>query len=546
MGAGQRPSLPPCTHFPELEAVTRKIPSYLRLHQDRSSAATTLAKASVPRSPGKNAQRAADPIADFWQAYDLATGWRLDAAHDPRTQAAVSQPIALGALAEAANRLASSYQDSLAALRRQGAELATYAFSAQDTTGGSGIGCDRAESLSERLQQRLQHAVAATGCDTAALYTLNEATTRLKTRAVVGLSIEHLLAGSRSLRGSRGDLEALVNEVVAIDDLAGSLSTTWNSPADFPSAMIVKLEQDDLPIGTLWFWSSQPRSFTTQDTAAAKLAAEMIAGELSAARAQSQQEQRRGQEQETSERQTVRAVGQWQMRQMPPAMELAPGCVVDGWAESPKSWACSWHAWDVLPDGKISLALAQAAETELAGAMIAATARAAWAAHSAYRHSVAEMLARISDSLWSTNTGDQLVAMLYAQWDPDSGEGEFASAGDMQAIIVDQRGYRPLCHAAASPLLASSPDGQWASHRFRLQPGEALVAVNAAVLHRRYGISQTRWAQAAREALQQPAAPILATIRRQLAGKNSPEERAGVVLQYRERCLDRFRPAAPR
>ncbi len=61
--------------------------------------------------------------------------------------------------------------------------------------------------------------------------------------------------------------------------------------------------------------------------------------------------------------------------------------------------------------------------------MIAATARAAFASHSNYRHSAADMLRRINDTLWQTNTGDQLLAMLYIKLDPETGAGELASAG---------------------------------------------------------------------------------------------------------------------
>lgn len=512
----------------------KSIPSYLRLHQDQKSDPS-----ARPLSASK-ARRQPDPIADFWYAYDLAQGWRVDAAHPSRASdtAATTKPTSFAALANAATQLATSYQESLDALRRQEAELAAYAFSTDTAT--EGCGGVLGQSLYERLQHLLQQATTACGCTAAALYTLDDETTLLKTRAVVGLPANHLLQETRALRGSRGDLEALVNDVVVIDDLAGALATTWNSPADFPSAMIVKLEQDDLPVGTLWFWSSEARSFTAQDAAAAGLSAIAIAAELSKVRGSRKQAQGK------QSRESIRAVTQWQMRQMPPAMELAPGCVVDGWAESPQNWACSWHAWDVLPDGRVSLALAQAEETQLDGAMVAATARAALTAHSHYRHTAADMLSRVSDSLWATNTGDQLLSLLYAQWDPESGEGQLASAGSMQAIIVGKRGYRPLVHGNGSPLLASSPDARWTSHDFRLQPGEALVAVNAAVLDSLHGISQTRWAKVAREALGQPSSPILAAIRRQLADKQSPWEHAGVVLHRHEQTVKGFRPAAPR
>jgi hypothetical protein len=226
----------------------------------------------------------------------------------------------------------------------------------------------------------------------------------------------------------------------------------------------------------------------------------------------------------------LQAAAQWQMRQLPPAMELAPGYLVDGWTESPRPWACSWHAWEILPDGTIALALAQADPTELHGAMIAATARAAFAAHSNYRHSVTDMLSRVSDSLWQTNTGDQIVSMLYAHVNPETGEGRIASAGSIQAIIAGGRGFRPLCSGTQSDPLASRIDCRLAHTEFRLQGGEVLSAVNRGVLDPTVGLAQNAWADVVRQAVVQPSAPVLPAIRRALADKPLELERAGLTL----------------
>jgi hypothetical protein len=211
-------------------------------------------------------------------------------------------------------------------------------------------------------------------------------------------------------------------------------------------------------------------------------------------------------------------------------MEIAPRIIVDGWTESPRPWACSWHAWDVLPDGKISLALAEADPTQLDGAMIAATARAAFAAHSNYRHSVTDMLSRLNDSLWQTNTGEQIVSLLYAQIDPDTGEGVFASAGKIQAIIASRLGFRPLCSGNQAEPLGKGVDGRYPCVEFVLQPGEVLVAVNSGVLDPTTGLSQSEWAACVRRAIAQKDRPVLPEIRRALAEKRPNLERSGVML----------------
>jgi hypothetical protein len=525
--------------------VTKTIPSYLRLHSGSK------------KSSGSAASAALDPIAKFWHAYTNATGWRVDPSRGRRRSPgsagvvdgtsvknakrsltlrpavdhallgdaasladmpSVSEELA-ERLAVAASELANEYRLLIEAHRHQEAELAAAAIPAETTDEGSRIG--------DRLQKILTQAIRATGSDSAAIYMLDEQTTSLKMRASVGLPSSRLLAPARPLRGSRGDLESLVCDVVLIDDLEGTLSATWNSPEAYPSAIVVRIEDEDLPVGTLWIWSDARRTFGECEGASAQLAATAIASEL----AKSKMSRQRHRWAVTSN--SIQTAAQWQMRQLPPAMELAPGYFVDGWTESSRPWACSWHSWEILPDGTIAIALAEAEETQLDGAMIAATARAAFAAHSNYRHSVTDMLSRVSDSLWQTNTGDQIVSMLYAHLDPDSGEGQIASAGSIQAIIAGQRGFRPLCSGSQSDPLASRVDCRLASSAFRLQSGEVLVAVNRSVIHPEMGLGQDVFASVVREAIGHDGSPVLSSIRRALAEKPATWERAGLMIHRR-------------
>ena len=521
----------------ETFAVTKTtIPHYLRLH-------------AGPRQPRPFTSRAAmDPVSRFWQAYTEATGWRVapfGGEHTGGAAAAVEQtprcirlrPVIdnalmgdLDALAQlpvvrrdAAEQLALAgaelsrlFQQSLDAFEQQEAELAATATPVASTRAK--------DPIAARLQRVLDRALAATGCDAAAIYMLDEQTTTLKMRACAGLPQTRLLRPARPLRGSRGDLESLVRDVVLIDDLCGTQSTTRNSPEPYPAAIVVRLEEDELPIGTLWLWSHDPQNLSQRDAAAAQVAAVAVAAEL--ARTKLSRERHRW----ALTNGTIQSATQWQMRQLPPAMELSPGYFVDGWTESARPWACSWHSWEILPNGLIAFALAEAESDELCGAMIAATARAAFAAHSHYRHNVTEMLARLSDSLWQTNTGDQIVSMLYGHLNPENGEGSVASAGSCQAIIAGGRGFRPVCSGLQSDPLASRIDCRLAQTEFRLQPGEALVAVNPGVLDTATGLTQAAWADAVRQAVVKPDCPILPAIRRALADRPLERERAGLMV----------------
>ncbi len=521
--------------------MTRTIPPYLRLHN------------APARDNSRNFELSVDPISQFWKAYTDATGWRVDRSHSsnpsdlgakskpataknsvaiPRLLPAYDGSIAGDAdshldspsvnrdlaeqLAAAATELASRLEQTQAAYRTQEAELAV----TSTPTGTPDQSC----RLLERLERLLKRAAAATGCDAAGVYLLDNDTTTLKLRASYGLAADRIAAPPRTLRGSRGDLESLVRDVVLIDDLVGTLSTTWNSPEKYASGIVAKIEEDDMPIGTLWLWSKEPQEFSERDGAAAQLASLSLANELS--RAALHRERAKWNLTSTS----IKAATQWQMRQLPPAMELAPDIVVDGWTESPRPWARSWHAWDVLPDGTIALAFAEASLREMDAAMIAATARAAFAAHSNYRHTAAEMLRRVSDSMWQTNTGDQLLSMLYVKLDPETGEGEFASAGFLQALITSKRGYRPLYNGNEAAPLGSHIDCRMYQSEFTLHAGEAIIGLSSSILDDRFGIRQTELAAVARDSISLKNTPILSAIRRTLAHKPLEEERAGVML----------------
>lgn len=513
--------------------MTKTIPAYLRLHNGPVRTALNASNAPL------------DPVAQFWHAYTSATGWRVDLSHSRRqakagaidageiaVSPAPTDPLASDStsiwdipavsrgsaqqLAAAGIGLVQRVQESIAMIRRQEAELAASA-AVGDTLEESGV-------LADRLEGLLSWAAAATGCDVAALYLLNDDTTALKLRASFGLPASRLLAPARPLRGSRGDLECLVRDVVLIEDLDASLVGGWNSPEAFPSAIVVRIEEDDLPIGTLWLWSKRPCEFSSREGAAARLATAGISAEL--ARTKLERQRHRW----TETQRSVQAAAQWQLRQLPPAVEISPGIVVDGWTESPRPWACSWHAWDVLPDGMIALALAEAEPARLDGALIAATARAAFAAHGNYRHSVTDMLSRVNDSLWQTNSGEQVVSMLYAHLNPETGEGKVASAGSIQAIIASSRGFRPLRSGTQGEPLGSGLDGRFSAVEFRLQPGEVLVAVNAGVLEAETGLSQSEWADCVRQAMAPNDQQVLSAIRRALAAKPAQRERGGLML----------------
>ena len=446
--------------------VTKTIPNYLRIHRGNKPTTTQV----IPPH---------DSMRCFWDAYSDVTGWRIDqrasrndvmellpAVNTETSEMGVSATVsklAASRLAESAARLAEELQRNREAMRRQEVELASRA-PIMATDG------DRAR-VADRIEKTLADAAAACRCDAAAIYLLDEETQFLKARAVFGLPTQRLEEQARPLRGSRADLEAMVEDVVMIEDLNASSLDAWNSPEPFSAGICAAIPSDGIPIGTLWLFSDEKTAFSSAETATARFAASQIGLELAQARVGSQDELK-------NLREPVRDLAQWQYESLPVGATVAEGWRVDGLIESPNDWATGWHVWDVLPDGTVMIAIAESVDQSVKGAMSAAIARAALSAHTGYRHTSAQLIQCISDTLWQTSTAEQLMSILYARVDPESGEGEIVSAGSISAMIASRYGFRPMLDGPSDPL-NTHIDARAVVKTFRLLKGETLMAYTA-------------------------------------------------------------------
>ncbi|TWU08458.1 Stage II sporulation protein E (SpoIIE) [Stieleria varia] len=493
-------------------------PPYLRVHHGPRPSAT-----QRPVTPNASEQ--------FWTAYSAVTGWRVDrpgrgehvtvrpaiewdmiAGPDDESLPAVSQSKAQ-MLADCAAEMSREIDELKAVIRRQEAELAARASVLS--------GPDAQIALADQVEATLQQAIAACGFDAAAIYLLDDDTQFLKARAVVGLPSDRLENKPRALRGSRADLEAMVQNVVLIEKADGGVIDTWKCPEKCGSAICAALMKGDLPIGTLWLFSSRETELSDADSAIAKMTATQLTLQLSAAASERRERLHR------VDFRSIRDIAHWQHAGLPTVDQIAQGWKADGMLESPLDWATGWHTWDILPDGTMMIAMAEADDKSAAGAMVAATARAALTAHCGYRHTPLQLMQRINDTLWQSSTADQLLSMLYARLDVSSGEGELVVAGNISAIVGSRFGYRPLADGKAQPL-ASALDINAFSTTFHLSPGEILLAYGSGVAAD--GISQCVLGEAMKRSAEQGNLMPLPAIRRAFADYLNENERGLMTL----------------
>jgi hypothetical protein len=331
---------------------------------------------------------------------------------------------------------------------------------------------DEEPHLAERLETVIKSGAEAVGCQAAGLYLLDEHTSHLKLRAAWNLPQERLLAEPRPLRGAVADLEALVGHAVVLEDT--SLLPHWRSPEDFPAAVCVPVSSPTTPLGTLWIFSDKRRDFSPHETnlveiIAGRLAADLEREMLLAAGVQTRQDDRQ-----------LDAAGRWLAGRLPSVAPLVEGYEVAGWTRHAGEIGGTFHDWSVLPDGRLALAIGEAAGSSIEAGLGVASLHAAIKAHAGYRHRASEMLSRVNDTLYAASPGDQRAGLAYVLIDPDSGKTEIALSGHVAGLVLraDQR------HVVRrrGPLLGESPDAAFRAERFVLEPGGTLLLLSSGAL----------------------------------------------------------------
>jgi hypothetical protein len=138
---------------------------------------------------------------------------------------------------------------------------------------------DESVRLASRLRDVLKTgAKALGGFDAAALYLLDDETTRLKIRALWGLPTDRFLDPPRPLRGARADVEALLGSAVVLNE--AYLAEAWKAPEDFDCSLCVPVASETTILGTIWYFSNKKREIETRELETLELIAGRVVAEL--------------------------------------------------------------------------------------------------------------------------------------------------------------------------------------------------------------------------------------------------------------------------
>ncbi len=422
---------------------------------------------------------------ELLRAFQTATGWSMQykgpaASHKGLAASAASEskisnlqiskspnPKSLSPTPidrDAAQRLAGSIAevldelfDTRDALHRREAELAA----------GVPLVPHRREEkhLAMRLEAVLRAGVEAVGCDAAALYMLDEATSELKMRSSCGLPFDRLTAPPRPLEGALADLEALLGHAVVLDD--STAMRTWNMPENFPAAVCVPVSTPTTLLGTLWVFANQPRDFNDRETNLL----EVIAGRL-AADLEREMLLRTGVDGAKLQQQ-IAAAERLQCNELPAIAPMLDGWNLAGRTIQSGNVGGAFHDWFSLPDGLTAVAVGRAAEQGVAGALTAGGVKTALRSHAKYQRQVEPVMQQVNLTLWTGSAGDRHAALLFGLIETATGRVCCASAGRPSAILLSGEGWQSL--GRSSVMLGESPETRFEPFDHELQPGEALV-----------------------------------------------------------------------
>ena len=356
-------------------------------------------------------------------------------------------------------RILTELQSTRRALWQREAELATAIPVVSDQ--------EDASQLASRIQSVLRGTVECLDGTAAALYLLDDATSKLKLRSHWGLPHLRFVEPARPLRGAMADLEALTGKAVVLEDTREF--PHWNVPEEYLSAICVPVTGPNAILGTLWFFCERVRDFSSQDTQLVEMSAGRLATEL----------ERRVLLNAVDDNQSLQnqqeAIQQWvqdRARIVPP--------MLDGWSVSQAQLgpadSAGFHHWRLLDQDHLMVALSGMRGAGPQGVLTSALIRGALQSQIQFTEEVAEVLQNLNQVTWASSPSPAPCSMMLARIDTENGWVESASAGTMDAYILRPHGWEPIVRDELP--LGIEPETGYLKQRHQIARGDILVIMN--------------------------------------------------------------------
>ena len=326
--------------------------------------------------------------------------------------------------------------------------------------------------LANRLEAVLHGGAQAVGCHGAALYLLDEATSKLKLRSCWGLPLDRLTAPPRPLQGAVADLESMLGHAVVLENTP--MMHYWRAPEEFAAAVCVPVSTSTTILGTLWMFSNARRDFTAPETNIVEVVAGRLAADLE--REMLWQEGFAAAE----IKKQIAAAERMQRNQLPSIAPLLEHWDLAGWTAQAEPLGGDFHDWFCLPDGLLAVAVGHAMDGGIQAALAASGLKSALRAHGQYYREAQQTLKRLNLTLWTGSAGDQYATLFYGLIETATGRVCAALAGHPGALVIRGDGWESLTQISAR--LGEGPESIYEQTGYELQPGETLAVFTDGVL----------------------------------------------------------------
>lgn len=322
-------------------------------------------------------------------------------------------------------------------------------------------------SLGQRLEAVLRGGAEAIGCQAAALYLLDPATTELKLRSCWGLPHKRFTEPARPLRPALADLEALLGHAVVL--VEPSLFDYWKVPeSNYRSCVCVPVSSPSMPLGTLWVFCDRVREFNDAQTNILEVVAGRLAADLERETLVDEAVSARGHSQQ------IAAAQRWQQEQLPC---IAP--VVDGWEIAARAYHAeqlggTFYDWFSLSDGSLSVLAGDVRNGGVAGALTASALRGAARAFGPKRKTAHQFLQQANTILWTGSAGGDVAGLFHAIVENDAEAIEFSAAGPVRVLALGDGSFTVL--DGPSVALGQEEEIKLVSCHRPLARGELLLA----------------------------------------------------------------------
>jgi sigma-B regulation protein RsbU (phosphoserine phosphatase) len=362
--------------------------------------------------------------------------------------------------------------------------------------------------LAERMEAVLKATAEALGCQAAAVYLLDDATTELKLRSAWNLPFDRFLAPARPLQTAAADLEALAGHAVALEDTTDDFH--WNMPEQFGAAVCVPVSSPTTPLGTLWVFADTPRLFTDHEVNLVEIGAGRIASDL-------EREMLLTETHDTARlRRSWDDAGERRRTRVPQIAPLCDGWEIAGGSFSREVDAAAFYDWRMTDDGALCAAVGAVEQTDFSAALEIETLRSLWRAHARHESDPSRLLEFIGNDLWSGSSEPTAAHLLTLRAAADGGLA-FAAGGRVQAALLGRDRFLPLDLRGAT--LGGDLDVGYALRTLRPAQDEVVIVVD-------------------RGSLFESIHEIWSTERRRFSGSRA-------TAKFVERCVESIRAASP-